>query len=174
MADQPQKVYWDSCAWLSLINEEAGRVECCRYVVAEARAGRIQIWTSAFTLAEVFKKTVEGKSASLPESKDIEFEQYIEQEFLVVVQVDYDIGVLARRLLRKHPKLKKPTDAIHLATAVLNNIDEFHTYDGRNLLPLSGVVKRQDGAPLKICLPPADPNPGLFADVPQGPKEPSM
>ena len=165
MAD-PKRVYWDACTWLSLINEETGRVDCCRYVIAEARAGNVEIWTSAFTLAEVFKKNCEGKAMTLAESKDIEFENYIEQEFLVVVQVDYDIGVLARRLLRIHPKLKKPSDAIHIATAVLHNLDEFQTYDEENLLPLSGVVQRQDGSRLIICKPPEDPNPELFASTP--------
>lgn len=164
MAD-PKKVYWDACTWLSLINQQAGRAECCRYVISEARAGNIEIWTSAFTLAEVFKKSIgDGKPLSLDESKDLEFEQYIQQDFLVVVQVDVDVGVLARRLLRKHPKLRKPADGIHLATAVLYNLDEFHTYDGDNLLVLNGEVKRQDGKPLVICQPPQDPHPRLFND----------
>lgn len=159
------KVYWDACTWISLINDQAGRAECCRHVTGQARAGQIQIWTSALTLAEVFKKSVAGKPMSLPESKDIEFEHYVEQEFLIVVQVDLDIGTQARRLLRSHPKLKKPADAIHLATAVLYNLDEFHTYDEANLLALNGKVLRQDGTPLKICVPPADPNPGLFGQL---------
>ncbi|MDB5860853.1 MAG: hypothetical protein JWQ76_4542 [Ramlibacter sp.] len=161
MAD-PKKVYWDACAWIALIKDEPGRAECCRYVVDQARTGNLQIWTSAFTLAEVFKKTVGGNPLKLPETKDLEFEQYIEQEFVVVAQVDFDIGVLARRLLRMHAKLRKPADAIHLATAVLYNLDEFHTYDEVNLLILNHSVKRRDGKPLTICTPPVNPMPGLF------------
>lgn len=169
MAD-PKNVYWDTCVWLSLINEEVGRVERCRYVISEARARNIQIWTSAFTLAEVFKKTIEGKGVTLPESKDHEFEEYIEQEFLTVVQVDFDIGVLARRLLRKHVPLKKPADAVHLATALLNNIDEFHTFDEVNLIPLSGIVMRADSVGLTICFPPENPQPDIFEAAKEQPQ----
>ena len=114
----------------------------------------MEIWTSTFTLAEVFKKQCEGRGVSLPESQDVAFEKYIAQNFLVLVQVDFEIGVEARRLLRKYPELKKPPDAVHLASALANNVDEMHTFDAENLIPLSGKIARSDGEPLTICLPP--------------------
>jgi hypothetical protein len=89
------------------------------------------------------------------------------QDFLMLVQIDYDVGILARRLLRAHPILKKPLDGLHLASASLNNIDEFHTFDGENLLPLSGVIKRADGGSLVICEPPESPEPELFTYAPE-------
>ena len=104
----PKKVYWDTNVWLALINQEAGRVDRCRYVISEARAGKVQIWTSTISLAEAFKVTGEISGVVLPEIKDLEFEQYVTQDCYVLVQVDYDIGVQARRLLRAHPPLKKP------------------------------------------------------------------
>jgi predicted nucleic acid-binding protein len=166
LASPKKNVYWDTCTWLGLINEEPGKVDRCRYIIQEARAGHIQIWTSTFTLAEVFKKNCEGKGVSLPETKDLDFENYIEQEFLTLVQVDFDIGVLARRLLREHPKLKKPSDAIHLATAALANVDEMHTTDAENLIVLDGLVKRQDSVALRICIPPEPPPPPKPAPLP--------
>lgn len=166
MAD-PKKVYWDTCVWISLINGERGRLPCCQYIIDEARARNLQIWTSAFTLAEVFKVVTDGKGASLSEVNDSVLEQYVEQDFVVIAQVDYDVGVQARRLLRKHPKLRKPSDAVHLATAVLYNLDEFHTYDEANLLALSGMIHRQDGTALTICKPPENPNPPLFQEISQ-------
>lgn len=130
-------------------------------------SGKLGEAHSAFTLAEVFKKSCEGKGVALPESKDLDFENFIEQEFLTLVQVNFDIGVLARRLLRSHPKLKKPSDAIHLATAALSNVDELHTTDGENLIVLDGHVKRQDGVSLTICMPPEEPPPPpLFDGLP--------
>jgi predicted nucleic acid-binding protein len=152
-----KNIYWDACIWIALINEEDGVVERCKYVIEEAQKQNIKIWTSSISLAEVFKKKCEGKYVSLEDSKDIEFEKYIEQEFLIEVQVDHDIGLLARRLLRKYPELKKPNDAIHLATAVISDLDEFHTIDGENLLRLNGQINRLDGKPLMICVPPEKP-----------------
>jgi predicted nucleic acid-binding protein len=166
LANPPRNVYWDTCTWLGLINQEADKIGRCRHIVAEARAGNIQIWTSAFTLAEVFKKNCNGTPAGLAAAKDADFEQYIEQDFLTIVQVDYDIGVQARRLLRTHTKLKKPADAIHLATAVLSNVEELHTFDADNLTPLSGQVNRQDGVALTICFPPEPPPPPTPAPMP--------
>lgn len=156
MASNYKKYYWDTCAWLGFINQEAGKVDRCQYVISLARAGNAQVWTSAFTLAEVFKKNCGNGVGGIDSSSDADFENYVQQDFLVVVQVDYDVGVLARRLLRAHPKLKKPADAIHLATAAISNVDELHTFDQDNLIPLSGKVLRADGVPLVICLPPQD------------------
>jgi len=53
--------------------------------------------------------------------------------------------------MREHPECKKPSDAIHLATALALNVDEMHTYDQTDLLDLSERVMRADGIPLKIC-----------------------
>lgn len=149
-----KKVYWDACVWIALINEEPDKISRCRAIMEQARKGEIEIWTSSLTLAEVFKKKCEGNGVSLPENKDVQFESFIEQDFLKEVQVDHDIGVEARRLLRKHPLLKKPNDGVHLATAVLYNVDEFHTFDDENFLPLNGQITRADGIELVICHPP--------------------
>jgi predicted nucleic acid-binding protein len=158
LADKP-RYYWDACAWIALIQQEAGRVDSLTYVIEEARKGNVEIWTSNFTLAEVFKRPVDGAQKSLPQNKDQEFEDYILQDFVQRVQVDYDVGALARRLLRRFPVIGKPQDGIHIATALLNNIDELHTYDRENLLGLSGKIDRMDGKSLKICHPPMRPAP---------------
>ncbi|MCA3559686.1 MAG: PIN domain-containing protein [Aestuariivirga sp.] len=159
MADKP-RYYWDACAWISLIQKETGRFENLAYVIDEAKAGSAEIWTSYFTLAEVYKRPCGHPTASgLAPDEDTVFEAYILQDFVQRVQVDFDVGVLARRLLRTYPTIVKPQDGIHLATALLNNIDELHTYDRENLLGLSGQIKRQDGGKLLINAPPKRPQP---------------
>lgn len=159
----PKKVYWDSNVWLGFINDEAGKAERCRNVLREARLGAVEIWTSTLTLAEVFKVSSEkGQPFPLPKNGDVEFEKFVGQGFVVIVQVDADVGIDARRLLRQHAMLKKPADGIHLASALANNVDEMHTFDGENLIPLSGKVNRADGTALTICLPPMPPTPELM------------
>lgn len=151
MADK--KVYWDSCVWIGLINEEPGKFDICSHYLESAKKGEIEIWSSTVTLAEVFKKKCGIVTIAIDPAKDEDFERYLEQDFVVDVQVDRDVGIHARRLLRKHPELKKPMDAVHLASALLNNVDEFHTFDDENLLPLNGKVLRRDGKPLHILKP---------------------
>lgn len=137
------------------------------YTLDLAEKGSAQIWTSAFTLAEVWKRKCEGEKVGIQQGKDREFEDYIEKEFIIKVAVDVDVGNLARRLLRQFPDLGKPQDAIHVATCLLNNVDQLHTFDGGDLLKLDGEFPRIDRKMLTICLPPAppeDPQGNMFSD----------
>ena len=165
MADK-RKVYWDACMWFALIKQEAGRFDRCQYIIEQAKRGEVEIWTSTLTLAEVFRKLCGGPEAStLPAEKDREFEDFLAQDFVVEVQLDRRIGVQARRLLRAHGPLKKPQDAVHLASAVWNDLDELHTFDQVNLLALNGQVSTRAGRPLLICEPPERPK-DLFTPTP--------
>jgi predicted nucleic acid-binding protein len=158
LADVP-KYYWDACAWIALIQQEPGRFADLNYLVEQAKAGKVKIWTSNFTLAEVFKRPCDGAQKSLTIVEDTEFEAFMLQDLVERVQVDFDVGTLARRLLRAYPSIAKPQDAIHLATALLNNIDELHTFDRANLTGLSGKIKCKDGKTLKVCALPKKPVP---------------
>ena len=133
----------------------------------QAEQGNLEIVTSAFTLAEVYKRKCNGDSSALPPTSDTAFEDYLLRDFIVLVGLDREVGTYARRLLRTHKEIKKPQDAIHLATAALNNVDEFHTYDGKNLLPLNEKVARADRAMMRICTPIAPP-PGTSGPLFEG------
>lgn len=157
MASVP-KYYWDACIWIELITQaNPDRVKCCRYVVDLAEKGEVEIWTSAFTLAEVWKRKCEGIDVSIQQTKDRNFEDFIEKEFITKVNVDVDVGNLARRLLRPYPGLGKPQDAIHVATCLLNNVDELHTFDDSDLVDFNGTIPRIDRKKLRICYPPEPP-----------------
>jgi predicted nucleic acid-binding protein len=156
LAEKP-KYYWDACAWIALIQQEPGRFDDLSYIVNEARAGKVEIWTSNFTLAEVFKRPCDGEQKSLSIVDDTAFENFILQDVVTRAQVDFSVGSLARRLLRSYPTISKPQDAIHLATALLYDVDELHTFDRTNLTGLSGKIPRKDGQKLKICAPPKRP-----------------
>lgn len=144
-------VYWDSCVWIRLINQESGH-EACQSILDAAHRGEIVIWTSCLTLAEVYKFKCESLKSLAIEQDEI-FEAYMQSDFVQLVQVDQEIGVKSRRLCRTHARLKKPNDGIHLASAVVNNIDEFHSFDVDDLLRLNGDVVRSDGENLIMCKP---------------------
>lgn len=156
LADSRQwtKIYWDSCAWLGKLNAEPHKVAQCDYWLARAKNGDHEIYTSSITLAEVFKVSCSGVLQGVSPADDQAFQDLIEQPWVLEVQCDHQVGKKARELLRAHTQLKKPTDAIHLATALLNNCDVMFTFDHRNLIVLSGTVFRSDGHPLEIMEPP--------------------
>ena len=162
---EQKTVYWDACIWIELINEaDPDRLERCKNVLSLLEREEVEIWTSAFTLAEVYKRKCSGVSVALVETQDRAFEDFIEREDIVKVSVDVDVGNLARRLLRQYPVIKKPQDAVHVATCLLNNIDELHTFDGNDLLKLDDALSRLDKLKLKICLPPAPEQREMFTD----------
>jgi predicted nucleic acid-binding protein len=148
-----RRLYWDSCAFLGLINNEAAKHARCNAVWDEAVRGEAEIYTSFFAFAEVYKAKCEGTRKPLLVSEEDRVVQFMNQEFVFGVVVDETIGIAARRLMRQYGECKKPTDAIHLATALRLNVDEMHTYDGSDLLGLNGKVRRQDGVFLEICIP---------------------
>jgi predicted nucleic acid-binding protein len=125
------------------------------------------IYTSFFAFAEVFKARCEGQAKPLSEDDDKRIEQLLRQKWIRPVVVDERIGVASRRLMRYHNECKKPSDGLHLATALALNVDEMHTFDGSDLLKLDNKVLRADGKLLKICTPkplaPAPEDPGLFS-----------
>jgi predicted nucleic acid-binding protein len=163
----PRRVYWDSCTFLGLINQELDKHPDCLAVWQEGERGETLIYTSFFTFTEVFKAKCEGPAKPLAEADDQKIEQLLRQRWIRPLVLDERIGTAARRLMRHHPECKKPSDSVHLASALAINVDEMHTYDGSDLLHLSEKVHKADGKPLRICVPyptpkpppePADPN----------------
>jgi predicted nucleic acid-binding protein len=146
-----KKVYWDACAWLGLLNGEPDKAAELDVVWRKAEHGEVQIWTSAFCIAEVYKAKCEAGSVGLAPEYDEQINNMFDQDFVQIVQVDLRVARLAKELLRTHAKLGKPSDGIHLATAILWNVDQLHTWDKSDLLGL--VVQRDDGNDLAICKP---------------------
>lgn len=146
-----KNVYWDSCAWLGLINEDEEKAQALEVVWAMAEAGKVKIWTSALSVAEVYRVKCEGEWDAISPENDERINDMFDQDWVNVVQVDLEVAQLAKQLLRTHEKLKKPSDAIHLASAVMWNVDQLHTYDKDDLLELP--VQRRDGGALAVCKP---------------------
>ena len=154
-----RRIYWDACTFLGLINKELGKHTDCMDVWREAENGETIILTSFFTFAEVYKAKCEGRARPLDEEGDRQIEAVLQQSFVEGALVDEGIGISARRLMRRFEYCKKPSDAIHLATAMRLNVDEMHTFDGSDLLRLDGQVQKANGESLTICTPAKAPAP---------------
>jgi predicted nucleic acid-binding protein len=146
-------LYWDACVFIGLLNQEKGRIDETLKVWREAERGETEIWTSALTLVEVFKVKCDGATNALDPSLDLPVAEMFDQPWVFKVTLDPSIAREARRLLRSYPKCKKPTDAVHLATASAYSVHELHTWDGNDLIALDGMVPRKGGGELRICTP---------------------
>jgi predicted nucleic acid-binding protein len=148
----PRRVYWDACTFIALLNQEKPANECAA-VWMEAERGETIIVTSTLTLTEVFKAKCEGRAKPLAPADDERVKNLILQKWVRPAILDEPIALEARQLLRNYPECKKPTDAIHLATAMATNVEALHTIDKSDLLPLNRRVKTRAGNLLTICPP---------------------
>lgn len=149
-----KKVYWDTCAWLGLINGEPDKRRELEIVYDAARTGTYELWTSAWTMVECNRENTE---MHLPKPIAPEglarIRQFFQQPFIKRTPVDTPIANRAAELLRTTPKLGKKGDAVHLASALWWSVDALHTYDGNDLLHLSYKFTDRKGRLLLICTP---------------------
>ena len=160
MAKSAKRVCWDACAWIALIQDEEIRDEktgqlienrgaMCRAVIELAKKGKIEIVTSALSLAEVCK------NRNIKDDDPSKIAAFFEHEFVLLSNLDRTVGERARVLMMSGLSGLKPADACHLATAaVAPNVSELHTFDG-DLLNLDLKIEKADKAMLRICRPDA-------------------
>lgn len=124
-AKQKRLVYWDSDAFLGLINGEADKLPECDEVWREAQQGIFQIVTSTLTIAEViFMKGV----PKLDPAKRPQVTAFFRAPWITLRPVTRSIGEAARDVVWDNAI--KPKDAVHIASAAIDKIAEFHTFDG--------------------------------------------
>lgn len=159
----PDRVYWDACAWLGLVNGEDGRKTDLKNVYQQGRDAKIEIWTSVMSMVEANRlKSERGSAKPIPPDSLTTLDDVFFQPFVKLVALDIPISRSARKLIRETPGLGKKPDAIHLATAMFWNIPVLHTYDGNDLLHLDGKLTCTDGTTLRIVEPGDVADGGLF------------
>lgn len=155
MNDELQ-VYWDSCCWIGLINQDERWFGDLQSIFESAQRGDAQLWISTITILEVVKVPSEdGMPRPWPDANIAQVDNLFLQDYVRTVQLDQQIARKAREIYRSTPSLglRKQMDAIHLATALFYSVDEFHTDDGEDLLSLDKTLTCRDGQLLRICEP---------------------
>lgn len=141
-------VYWDTNAFLGLINYESDKVPECVPVWRAAETGTFLIVTSALTVAEVIYAKGTPK---LDPAKRERVNLFFRAQHLVLVPLTRVIGELSRDIVWDTPI--KPKDAVHVATAAYSELDTCYTYDG-DLLALGAVTVKDRIIHLKRPTPP--------------------
>ncbi|MEO6823292.1 MAG: type II toxin-antitoxin system VapC family toxin [Nitrosospira sp.] len=156
------RIYWDTApliAWITDEQRPPDEIAGLEEVVNLIERGKIILFTSAIWRVEVL-------DSSLNEEQKQTLRKLFDGRHITDVAADSRIFDLAHEIRnyyqierqkdQNQPKISTP-DALHLATAILNNATEFHTFDGATqnggigkLIRLSGNVA---GYKLKICVP---------------------
>lgn len=149
MSNTKPKYYWDAnifLAWLKNEKRKAGEMDGVAEIVWMVDRNQAVIVTSVVSKSEVLQ-------SSLPLPAQGLFSQIFQRPNLVLVDFSDRIADLAgtiRDFYKQQGKRVKLGDAQHLATAIAYQVDEFHTFDEDDLIPLSGNVA---GNKLIICKP---------------------
>lgn len=151
---KPLKLYWDTCAWLGLLNDEPDKSRELKIVYGHARREKYELWTSTLSMVEARRlKVEEHLQKPLDEANEKKISEVFLQPFVKPVPVDLHIAGEARKIWRLTAGLTKYQDAVHLASALRWDIQVMHTYDHDDLLHLSGKFDCRGGTKLTICYP---------------------
>jgi len=120
--------YLETSVFIALIKGEVvdgiDRGEIAQHILDDAGTGRWPIFTSTFTIVEVFKKRNRPALTIVEEQR---IDAFFKHEYIKLVTLDRYIAEQARRLAREYNL--RPVDAVHLASAIRVKADEFLTWD---------------------------------------------
>lgn len=160
---KPARIYWDSCAWIGLLNGEPDKKRELEIVYGNARNGKVELWTSTLAMIECRTISVEkGTSRPYSEANETLISDIFKQPFVKAIPITVDIAEEARRLWRITPEIGKYQDAVHVASTLRWSVPLMHTYDRADLLGLSESLNCRDSQPLIICYPDSTTDGPLF------------
>lgn len=136
MPNDEQRIYWDTCVYLSYISGTPDRLPVIQQILGNARQKRA-ILTSIVSMVEVAYAAHEKNPGPLDPQMEKTMDQlWADDSVTEIVELNHDVAGMARDLIRRATATQrklKPLDAIQLASAQWMRASEFHTYD-RELL----------------------------------------
>jgi len=120
-----RKSYLDASVIIAFLKGEEGRCSIVTDILRAAESGKLQLYTSAFTIAEVCR--LPGTTESLSEKNSEMVLTFFEYDFLTLTDIDRRTGEQAHRLCVKYGF--RPPDAVHLASALRAGCDTLWAWD---------------------------------------------
>ena len=120
----PKRVYWDTNCFLGWFQQEKEKRDALRALLDGAETGELVIVTSTLTITECAGLPTVRKVDDAASRKMLGF---FEQEYIALRAVERNIAEKAHDFVRAHAIKHK--DAVHLATAVIAEVEVMYTYD---------------------------------------------
>jgi predicted nucleic acid-binding protein len=124
MTSQLNKIYWDSSPFICFLRKHEGdRRKICEDILYHARDGRVTLYTSTFTVAEVVRPSSLNVAGARPFSREEIGEIQAMFQWPWIKKVDLD-----QRVARKAVELQRDyalfaVDSVHAASALIAEAD---------------------------------------------------
>ena len=141
MPRENRLLYWDSCVFLSYVEENPERLPILEAILQSMSRGRTRVYTSSLAKVEVAFAASETGSQTLSSEIEELIDGLWSEPGITVVEFHDGIGNMARSLMRRAMaggRSIRSYDATHLATAEWLTqrgleLEAVHTYDDRVL-----------------------------------------
>jgi len=133
MTSKLNKIYWDSTAFICFLKKmEGDRRRICEDILYHARDGKVQLFTSTFTVTEVIRPHVgDGVGTRLVSAEEVaEIQAMFQWPWIKKVDLD-------QRVARKAVELERDyglgtADSIHAASAIVAKADVLQHWERRD------------------------------------------
>lgn len=151
---QPDRYYWDANLFLSFIEGDEAWSGILNGILDDCDSGRVLIFTSVWTIAEVAfdKAEKDGKALDLEVEAEIDRLWHPDSAIRLIEfheLLAYDSKTYIREAIARGWTGLKPKDAVHFSAAKSVGVSEMHTLD-KNLHKYSAMF------PFKVCYPHSD------------------
>lgn len=148
------KYYWDANVFLHLIDETSGKIDVLHAILEKANRGEVVIYCSVLNITEVAYGHEERIKKKLSDETLKKIDKlWHPKSPIKLVEITQTTLLKSRELIRKFAGDGKTglrsADSIHLATAIILDVDEFHCYEKQDRLKKYGneiglLVKQPD------------------------------
>ena len=130
------RVYLDSNVLIAYVADEEGRAGVVQSVLEDARGKKIELITSVLSITEVASISTDQAGGDPVGSQESLDQLWVPASPINVVDVSARVALEARAIIRhskRHgTRAVKPADAIHLASASIQQCDRLFTYESES------------------------------------------
>ena len=137
MTANPPRAYLDACVLLSFVNDAPGRADVVQSLLEDAEDGKVHLLTSNLSIAEVAYIASDQEPRDGTDEEATIDELWTPNSPVKLAEFSRPIAHRARSIIRKARENEtarvRSADAVHLATAEINECDRFYTYERESI-----------------------------------------
>ena len=137
MTADPPRIYLDANVLLSYVNDAPERADVVQSLMEDAEDGKVHLLTSNLSIAEVAYIASDQEPSYGTDDEATIDELWTPDSPVKLAEFSRLVAHRARSIIRRardnETARVRSADAIHLATAEINDCGRFYTYEGANI-----------------------------------------